>query len=66
MWEKISKVQVQNSAVMSIIIGAFIFGGISFFVFPVEQSERIISKILDITLMGGIGWLFTQSKQKPV
>jgi hypothetical protein len=64
MWEKLNKVQVQNIAFMVILVGCFVIATISFFIFPVEQAERVISKIIDITLVGAIGWGFTSSKQR--
>lgn len=62
MWEKLGKVQLQNIAVMVILIGCFVMGTIAMVTYPTEQSERIVSKLMDISLMGAIGWLFTSNK----
>lgn len=63
MWEKINKVQVQNIAFIIILIGSFVIATASFFLLPHEQSERIISKVIDICLVGAVGWGFTSSKK---
>jgi len=65
MWEKLGKVQLQNIAVMVILIGCLIMGVIAMVTYPTEQSERIVSKLMDICLMGAIGWLFTSNKNTP-
>ena len=62
MWEKLGKVQLQNIAVMVILIGCFVMGIVAMVTYPPEQSERIVSKLMDISLLGAIGWLFTSNK----
>ncbi len=64
MWEKLNKVQVQNIAFIIILVGSFVIATASFFLLPVEQSERIISKVIDICLVGAVGWGFTSSKRQ--
>ncbi len=64
MWEKLSKVQLQNIGFMTILIGCFTLASIAIFKYPPEQSERIVSKLMDISLVGAIGWAFTSSKTK--
>ncbi len=65
MWEKLGKVQLQNIAVMVILIGCFVFGIIAMLIYPPELSARIVDKLMDLSLVGVIGWLFTSNKNTP-
>jgi hypothetical protein len=63
MWEKLSKMQVQNVAAILILIVCGILAIMSPFVTLTEQSERLIRSYFDLSLLGVIGWLFTSNKK---
>lgn len=64
MWEKISKILIQNVIAIVIISGCMVVVFIgTFYEFP-EKNLPLLNKFFDMSLVGVIGWLFTQSKSK--
>lgn len=65
MWEKMTKVNVQNAvAVLAVLLSFGLAFTAAFKPIP-QNAEVLINKVIDVTLMGVVGWLFTQSKNKP-
>jgi len=62
MWEKLSKVQVQNAAAILILSVCSCIAIMSPFVVLNEAAERTIRSFYDLSLLGVIGWLFTSNK----
>lgn len=64
MWEKLSKILIQNVIAIVIIAGCMVVVFIgTFYEFP-EKNLPLLNKFFDMCLVGVIGWLFTQSKSK--
>lgn len=62
MWEKVSKVSVQNMIAVVAVLCCFTIAIISMF-HPIPQtSETFINKVTDISLLGVMGYLYTKSK----
>lgn len=65
MWEKLNKILIQNIiAVITIGGGLAVVIAALFVKIPLDNMQ-LINKFFDVTLFGVIGWLFTQSKNRP-
>ena len=62
MWDKMTKFNVQNIVAVLAVLLCFSLAFIVAYRQVPQSSELIINKVIDVTLMGVIGWLFTQSK----
>lgn len=62
MWDKMTKFNVQNIVAFTAVVLCFALAFIVAYRPVPQSSEIIINKVIDVTLMGVIGWLFTQSK----
>ena len=62
MWEKISKVLIQNALAMVIVVACFVLAFAACYVKIPNENQQLINKVIDMSLVGVIGWLFTQSK----
>ena len=65
MWERINKVLIQNALALIIVIACFSLAFIASYVRIPAENQQLINKVIDMSLVGVIGWLFTQSKNKP-
>lgn len=64
MFEKLNKVQVQHIACVLVLCGCFALAFIAAFFQLPQGSEVLINKVTDLSLMGVVGYLFSQSKGK--
>lgn len=64
MWEKINKVIIQNAVSIIAILCCFALAFVAAFKNIPSENQQIVNKVIDVTLVGVIGWLFTQSKNK--
>lgn len=62
MWEKMTKFNVQNIVAFMAVILSFALAFLAVYNKITPESEVIVNKVIDVSLMGVIGWLFTQSK----
>lgn len=64
MFEKLNKMSVQNIAAILILATCALIALVSMFKELSEPAERTIRAFFDMSLVGVIGWLFSQSKTK--
>ncbi|NNV57367.1 hypothetical protein [Limnovirga soli] len=64
MWDRLSKVMVQNAIAVIVIIGCLVIVVIGCYHEYPKENQQVINKFFDMCLVGVIGWLFTQSKTK--
>jgi hypothetical protein len=63
MWDRINKVIIQNAIAVVVIVGCFamaLIAELQTHEIPVSNMT-LINKVIDVTLMGVVGWLFTQA-----
>jgi hypothetical protein len=64
MWERLNKVLIQNGVALFAIVCCFALA----FIAAMMRKEipaanlTLVNKVIDVTLVGVVGWLFTQSK----
>lgn len=63
MWDRLSKVQVQNAVALLVIIGCLVIAIIGCFHEYPKENMPLINGYFNMCLVGVIGWLFTQSKK---
>lgn len=64
MWEKINKIIIQNASAIFVLTCCFVIALIAETMkkeIP-ESNLTLVNKVVDVCLMGVVGWLFTQSK----
>ena len=64
MWDKMTKFNVQNIVAVIAVILCFSLAFVAAYRNIPQSSEILINKVVDVTLMGVVGWLFTQSKNQ--
>jgi hypothetical protein len=64
MWEKINKVIIQNALALVIVVACFSLAFVAAWVKIPAENLALINKVIDMSLVGVIGWLFTQSKRQ--
>jgi hypothetical protein len=61
--EKINKILIQNALAMVIVACCFTLAFVATKARIPAENLTLINKVIDMSLVGVIGWLFTQSKK---
>ena len=64
MWEKLTRLHIQNIIALVIIITCSVIVLVSLFHPPSERAIDMINQFFNMSLVGVIGWAFTQSKNR--
>lgn len=65
MMDKINKILIQNALAFLIVLACFTLAFVATKANIPTENLTLINKVIDMSLVGVIGWLFTQSKKQP-